>query len=621
MILALRRWLIGQPLATWQAAHERLNKVVALAALSSDALSSVAYATEEILLVLAVAATASPGVFQYLIPISLAIAALLWVVTLSYRQTIYAYPSGGGAYIVSKDNLGTTPALTAGAALLVDYTLTVAVSVASGVAAVTSALQGTSLAWLAHYPVTLCLAAIIFITVVNLRGIRQAGAMFAVPVYLFLISFFAMIVWGLVRYYWFGAVTSAGTGTLKVAEGYSAQSSLLFLLLAAFSGGCTAMTGVEAISNGVPAFRKPESRNAAMTLLCMAAILTVLFMGTSVLAYLYSVHPRQEETVISQFARTIFPGPMTWAYYLIQATTAAILILAANTSYADFPRLASLMAKDGFLPRQFAYLGDRLVYSNGIVVLAVLASLLVWAFGGDVSRLIPLYAIGVFLSFTLSQAGMVRHWWKLGVGAHIGSLAINALGASVTLVVLSVFVLTKFVHGAWIVVVVLPALVLLFYSIGRHYHRIEVQLTRRAIGPIGPGPHNVIVVPVARVQRGVREALAYSRCVTGDVRAVYIEFDPEETDQVQKDWNALGTGVVLEVTPSPYRAYVSLLVSVINRIKAEQKGGVVTVLLPEYVPASWWGEALHNSWVFRLKAALLYQPGIVVTSVPFVLQE
>ena len=542
-----------------------MSKIVALAVLSSDALSSVAYATEEILLVLAVAASASADPYHYVVPISLAIAALLWVVTLSYRQTIYAYPSGGGAYIVSKENLGTTPALTAGAALLVDYTLTVAVSVASGVAAVTSALQHTSLAWLAGYPVSLCLAAIFFITLINLRRTAPVGSGFCRA--------------GLPVPCQFLRHDRLGTGGATIASAPQPRwapdrsrwprailrtRALWFLLLAAFSGGCTAMTGVEAISNGVPAFRKPESSNAAMTLLYMAAILTVLFLGTTILAYLYKVHPRQEETVISQFARTIFPGAMTWAYYLIQATTAAILILAANTSYADFPRLASLMAKDGYLPRQFAYLGDRLVYSNGIVVLAVLASVLVWAFGGDVSRLIPLYAIGVFLSFTLSQAGMVRHWWKLGVGAHLGSLAINALGASVTVVVLSVFVLTKFVHGAWIVVVVLPALVLMFYAIGRHYQRIEEQLKCWAVAPVGPGPHNLIVIPVTRVQRGVCEALAYARCVSGNVCAVYIEFDPAETDQVQKDWNALGTGVELEVTPSPYRAYVSLLVNVIK---------------------------------------------------------
>jgi hypothetical protein len=350
-------------------------------------------------------------------------------------------------------------------------------------------------------------------------------------------------------------------------------------------------------------------------------VLTVLFLGTSTLAYLYNVQPHKEETAISQFARVVFPGPMAWAYYLIQAATAAILILAANTSFADFPRLGGLMAKDGFLPRQFGYLGDRLVYSNGIVVLAALASILDWAFDGDVSRLIPLYAIGVFLSFTLSQAGMVRHWWKLGRGAHLGSMAINALGATVTAVVLCVFVFTKFIHGAWVVVIVLPALVLLFSAVGRHYRSIEAQLTRMALKPVGPPPRNTIIIPVPRVHRGLRDALAYARCVSGEVRPIYIEIDPDQTEQVQIDWAALATGTALEVAPSPYRAYVSLLLAYIKRVKAEQKEGVVTVLLAEYVPTSWWGEALHNSWIFWLKVALLYQPGIVVTSVPFMLHD
>ena len=646
MFPLLRRWLIGRPLRTAQAVQERLGKAVDLAVLSSDALSSVAYATEEILLVLAVAAGATQGAsFQYLIPISLAITGLLWVVVLSYRQTIYAYPSGGGAYIVARENLGTAPALTAGAALLVDYTLTVAVSVASGVAAVASAVQGTPLAWIAHHPVALCLAAIALITIINLRGLREAGAVFAVPVYLFLASFLGMIAWGLARYFLFGAAAVPGEGAPKFAEGYAAQGVNWLLLLAAFSGGCTAMTGVEAISNGVPAFRKPESRNAAVTLLWMAGLLTVLFLGTSALAYLYGVQPREEETAISQFARAIFPGPMTWAYYLVQAATAAILILAANTSYADFPRLASLMAKDGFLPRQFADLGDRLVYSNGIIVLAALAGLLDWAFGGDVSRLIPLYAIGVFLSFTLSQAGMVRHWWKLGRGAVRASgrrepadggasagsrrplarirwsMAVNALGASVTAVVLCVFVLTKFVHGAWVVVVVLPVLVLLFAAIGRHYRRIDEQLHLGAAGPVGPCPPNTVILPVPRMHRGVRRALAYARCLSADVRGVYIEVDPTETEQVRKDWAALETGAPLDVVPSPYRAFVSLLLDYIERVKAERTEGVVTVVLAEFVPGTWWEEALHNGWVFRLKAALLYRPGIVVISVPFVLHE
>src|SRR3954451_8302867 len=408
------RRLIGRPLETAQSAHERLSKRVALAVFSSDALSSTAYATEEILTVLAVATLAGGGLASfYVLPISLAIVVLLWLITFSYRQTIHAYPSGGGAYIVAKENLGVYAGLTAAAALLVDYTLTVAVSISSGVAAVTSAVQGTPFAWISDHRVVLCLAAITLITLANLRGIRESGVIFSVPTYLFVVSLLITIGWGLIQHFRTGAVVAPATEDLKLAEGYAPQPLSVFLLLGAFSNGCTALTGVEAISNGVPAFKKPEAENAGTTLIWMSCLLTVLFLGTSALAYLYGVRPRVEETVIAQFARTIFTGPMAWAYYVVQAATAGILLVAANTSFADFPRLASLMARDRFLPMQFAHLGDRLVFNSGIAALALFAAILVSGFGGDTSRLIPLYAVGVFLSFTLSQAGMVVHWWRL----------------------------------------------------------------------------------------------------------------------------------------------------------------------------------------------------------------
>ena len=432
-----------------------------------------------------------------------------------------------------------------------------------------------------------------------------------------------MIAWGLTRYFLLGGTEAAlADGTQRHAEGYDPQGVSVLLLLAAFSGGCTAMTGVEAISNGVPAFQRSESRNAAVTLLCMAGLLTVLFLGTSTLAYLYGVRPRQEETVISQFARVLFPGRLAWAYYLVQGTTALILVLAANTSFADFPRLAGLLARDRFLPTQFADRGDRLVYSNGIVALAVLASLLVWTFDGDVSRLIPLYAIGVFLSFTLSQTGMVRHWWKRGHGRYApaasirgtstmaappagrgwwSSLAVNAVGAVVTAVVLGVFVLTKFFHGAWVIVVVLPTLTLLLYAIGRHYRRIDEQLAPYNAGPVGGCPPNTVILPVPRVHPGVRQAVAYARCLTKHLRAVYVEVEPADTEQVQKDWAAMGMEVPLEVVPSPYRVYVGVLLDYISRAKAERPDGVVTVLLAEFVTPSWWQQALHNGDVYRLK--------------------
>ena len=414
MATAVKRLLVGRALKTEQASHERLTKRIALAVFSSDALSSTAYATEEILLVLAVAAAAtSAGSFGYVVPVSVGIAMLLAIVATSYRQTIHAYPSGGGAYIVAKENLGTMPGLIAGASLLVDYVLTVSVSIAAGVAAITSAVQGTRYAWLSEHKVILCLAFIAFIAVANLRGVRESGALFATPTYVFVISFLFMIAFGLFHYFTYGvAVAVPSQEELKTAEGYQLQPLTLFLLLGAFSNGCAALTGIEAISNGVQAFKKPEARNAATTLIWMALLLTTMFLGTSVMAYLYHVHPKQSETVISQFARIMFTGSLGWFYYVVQAATAAILVLAANTAFADFPRLSSLLARDRFLPRQLANRGDRLVFSNGIVILAIFSGMLVIAFGGDTSRLIPLYAVGVFLSFTLSQSGMVVHWLR-----------------------------------------------------------------------------------------------------------------------------------------------------------------------------------------------------------------
>src|ERR1044071_3411951 len=412
----LKRILVGKALRSEQAIHERLTKKVALAVFSSDALSSTAYATEEILLVLAVAVAAGQAYgYHYVVPISVVIAIVLGIVATSYRQTIHAYPSGGGAYIVSKENLGTTPGLVAAAALLVDYILTVSVSLSAGVAAITSAAQGTRFAWLDNHKVFLCVFLIALIAIANLRGVRESGAIFAGPTYIFLISFLFMIGYGLIYHFIHPSVVAPVVQEqVKLAEGYQIQPLSWFLLLGAFSNGCVALTGIEAISNGIPAFKAPEARNAAKTLTAMAILLATMFIGTSIMAYVYNVHPHVNETVISQFARLIFTGSMGWFYYLLQGATALILILAANTSFADFPRLSSLLARDRFLPRQFANRGDRLVFSNGIIILTIFSSVLVAAFGGDTSRLIPLYAVGVFLSFTLSQLGMVRHWLKEG---------------------------------------------------------------------------------------------------------------------------------------------------------------------------------------------------------------
>lgn len=620
----LKRFLIGRALKTEQAAHERLTKKTALAVFSSDALSSTAYATEEILLVLAVAAAATQGQsFYYVVPISIGIAMLLAIVAISYRQTIHAYPSGGGAYIVAKENLGTTPGLIAAASLLVDYVLTVSVSIAAGVAAITSAAQGTRFAWLDEHKVILCLVFIGLIALANLRGVRESGALFATPTYVFVVSFVIMIGYGLFHYWAYDGVAPVPNGEeLKTAEGYSLQPLTTLLLLGAFSNGCTALTGIEAISNGVPAFKKPEAQNAATTLVWMAVLLTGMFLGTSVLAYLYHVHPHANETVISQFARIMFTGRIGWFYYVVQAATAAILVLAANTSFADFPRLSSLLARDRFLPRQFANRGDKLVFSNGIIILAVFSGILVVVFGGDTSRLIPLYAVGVFLSFTLSQSGMVRRWWRTKSPQWKKSIVVNAVGAVATFVVLCVFIVTKFIHGAWIVVVVIPLLVISFKAIQRHYRDVAKQLSLDGLEHLRPIKHNV-VVPISGLHRGVLTALEYAKSIARDnnVTAVYVDFEEEATAKLREKWERLEVGVKLVVLPSPYRELTRPLLKYIKRVGREEHDDLITVVLPEFIPAKWWQHVLHNQSSLLLKGALLFREGVIVTSVPYHLKH
>lgn len=661
-ISSLKRFLVGNPLKTAQAVHERLNKKTALAVFSSDALSSTAYATEEILLVLAVAAAYGQprDAFKYVIPISIGIGILLVIVATSYRQTIHAYPSGGGAYIVAKENLGTNAGLVAAAALLVDYVLTVSVSIAAGVAAITSALQGTRFAWVDNHKAAMCVGFIVLIAIANLRGVRESGALFALPTYLFIVSFMFMIGFGFFHYFVYGG--HAPIGEPKFAEGYHLQPLTTFLLLGAFSNGCAALTGIEAISNGIPAFKPPESRNASVTLVWMAILLTTMFLGTSVMAYLYGVHPTETETVISQFARIMFTGHIGWFYYVVQASTAAILVLAANTSFADFPRLGSLLARDRFMPRQFANRGDRLVFSNGIVILALFSSILVIVFRGDTSRLIPLYAVGVFLSFTLSQSGMVRHWLKerrnakrqadangkqtaengddpsvpvpdlelavrrsdafvsdevTGLAHWKKSILVNGVGAVATFVVLVVFILTKFIHGAWVVVLVIPLLVLLFRSIHRHYVAVAKQLSTEGLSPLHTIKHTVIV-PISGIHRGVVNALQYAKSIGGDnVMALYVDLDEEATNKLRQKWDLWGSGVKLVVLQSPYRSLVRPLLRYIDRIERARDDDIITVVLPEFVPAKWWHQLLHNQSSLLLKGALLFKKGIIVTSVPY----
>ncbi len=669
MPTTLKRLLVGRAKRTEQAIHERLTKKTGLAVFASDALSSTAYASEEILLVLAVAAAyGQTYAFGYVVPITFVIAVVLAIVATSYRQTIHAYPSGGGAYIVAKENLGTYPGLVAAAALLVDYVLTVSVSLAAGVAAITSAAQGTRFAWLNNHKVFLCVTLIAFIALANLRGVRESGSLFAAPTYAFVISFLFMIGYGIIHYFLYpGSVAPIAAENLKLAEGYHLQPLTLFLLLGAFSNGCVALTGIEAISNGIPAFKQPEARNAATTLTWMAVLLTTMFIGTSVMAYFYHVHPLENETVISQFARTIFTGPMGWFYYVLQGTTALILILAANTSFADFPRLSSLLARDRFMPRQFATRGDKLVFSNGIIILAVFSAILVAVFSGDTSRLIPLYAVGVFLSFTLSQAGMVRHWLKAGRALKSASAAsadnarsvsregqnradaaadsrkpnqieltkderkqaahwkksivVNGLGAIATFIVLVVLVITKFIHGAWIVVVLIPLLVAMFRAIRRHYLDVANQLTTEGVVGLRPIRHEVIV-PISGIHRGVIRALEYAKSIAPEhVTALYINIDEEATRSLREKWGRLGGGVELVVLASPYRSLVGPLIRYVDRRMAAHHDQMVTIVLPEFIPARWWHHLLHNQSSLMLKGALLFKPDVIVTSVPYHLKS
>ncbi|PYS33348.1 MAG: amino acid permease [Acidobacteria bacterium] len=678
---SLKRLLVGSPIRTARLAHERLTKKTALAIFASDALSSTAYATEQILLVLAAAyLSGQTNAFRQVVPISTAISILLVIVAISYRQTIHAYPSGGGAFIVAKENLGTLPGLVAGASLLVDYILTVSVSVAAGVEAITSAMVGTRFAGLHNHRVWLCLFFIAFVTIANLRGVREAGALFAAPSYAFILSFLFLIGFGLFRYFMNPGLTAVPNDIdLKIAEGYHPQPLHLFLLLGAFANGCAALTGIEAISNGVQAFKQPEAKNAATTLTWMALLLITMFMGASILAYFFNVHPLEHETVISQIARVVFTGHLGWLYYVVQATTAAILILAANTSFAGFPRLASLLARDRFLPRQLANLGDRLVFSNGVILLAVFSGLLVWAFGGDTSRLIPLYAVGVFLSFTLSQAGMVVHWWREGkslqalraaaeaqpgegsppslakeskrlesnlsrdlIAGRLASdqprslheverlekkshwrksLLINGIGAIATCIVLFVFIATKFVHGAWIVVVLIPLLVLMFLRIHHHYFEVAKQLSTVGLEPLRPIHHEVIV-PISGIHRGVIAALEYAKSIAPHhVTAVYVNLDEESTQKLREKWQQWGSGVNLVVVASPYRSLLRPLLNYIDRVKRSSPGDVITIVLPEFVPAKWWQNLLHNQNTLFLKGALLFKRGVVVTNVPYHLEH
>ena len=607
LVSQLKRVLVGKPIPSSLAVHERLSRFTGLAVLSSDALSSVAYATEEILRVLILV---SPAALTLANPISFVIATILAIVAFSYRQTIHAYPNGGGAYLVAKDNLGPTPALIAAAALLIDYVLTVAVSIAAGVAAVTSAFPEWHIR-----PVEATLIFVLILMIGNLRGIKESGRIFALPTYFFVFTILILIVVGVWR-----VLTGNITPVIAADPVPSTNQPLtLFLLLTAFSNGCTAMTGVEAVSNGVPAFKPPEPKNAAATMLMMAGLAITMFVGITTLAAAFHVLPSEQETVVSQLARGVFGsrGPM---YYAVQAATMLILVLAANTAYADFPRLASILARDRYAPRQLMNQGDRLAFSNGIVGLSLFAGALLVIFRGDTHALIPLYMIGVFVSFTLSQAGMVVHWRKLRGPGWRTSAFINGLGAVVTGVVLLVVAITKTHEGAWIILLLIPLHVVFFRVTHRHYEEVQSQLSL-SNGAAASPTRNVVVVPISGIHRAVVQALDYAKTLSADVRAVYVNLDPEVTEKLKAQWAMWGNGVELVVLESPYRSLMEPLLEYIETLLKSDPPPYVTVALPEFVPARWWHHLFHNQSALLIKGALLFKPNTVVTSVPFHLRH
>ena len=599
---SLKKVLVGSPLATAQARHERLSKTAALAVFSSDALSSVAYATEEILLILVLAGTTA---LHFSIPIGLAIAVLVAVVVSSYRQTILAYPLGGGSYIVTKDNLGTLPGLVSGAALLIDYVLTVAVSVAAGVAALTSAVPV-----LFDYRVVIGVAFVAAITLANLRGLRESGKLFAVPTYLFVGFLVILIVYGLIRwaFHWDPATPVSDPRIAGV------QDLSVFLVLRAFASGCAALTGVEAVSDGVPAFKPPEARNARVVLAWLGVILITLFVGITFLTRHYHLTPLPEQTILSQLARQIFGDGVL--YYALQASTMLILVLAANTAFADFPRLSYFLARDGFLPRQFSSRGDRLVFSNGILILGSTAAALLVLFGGSTHALIPLYAVGVFLSFTLSQASMVRRWLVRREAGWRWRWWLNAVGAATTGLVVAIITATKFTHGAWVVVLLIPLLIMLFMAIRRHYADVAGQLSLDGYGGPPPMEHTVLVL-AGDLHKGVIHALQYARTLSPAVKGVYVELDPEKTRRLEEKWMKWSMGVPLVVLSSPYRSLLQPFLEYLDHLLALGDNHMVTIVIPEFVTRHWWQHLLHNQTAFLIKGTLLFRKNVVVTDVPY----
>ncbi|BBH20734.1 amino acid permease [Paenibacillus baekrokdamisoli] len=605
MINRFKRLLIGRPMKSAEIEGEKLSKLKALAVLSSDALSSVAYGTEQILIVLMVAGFTA---VWYSIPISIAVLGLLFILILSYRQTIFTYPAGGGAYIVAKDNLGVSSGLLAGGSLLIDYLLTVAVSSSAGTDAITSAFPS-----LHDHRVLIALMMILFLTIMNLRGITESASVLAIPVYLFVAAIFLLILSGVIKY-------ATGGIHADVPEiGTVVNNISLFLLLKAFSSGCSALTGVEAVSNAIPNFRKPADRNAAATLIMMGSLLGIMFIGISLLAYWYGIKPNPKETVVSQIAAITFGRGIF--YYIIQGITALILFLAANTAYAAFPLLAFMLAKDKYMPNMFMVRGDRLGFSNGIIVLGLFSAVLVIASKGETENLIPLYAVGVFIPFTLSQLGMMVYWLKRRPPRWGSRFLVNTIGMLTTLVITLIFIFTKF-SQVWLVFLFLPVVIFIFYYIHQHYMNTADQLR---INVQTDQPHlkgSTIVVPVAGITRVVMNSLSYALSLTDNVVAVYVGFDDEGIERMEKKWEEWNPGVRLITLRSSYRSIIKPLLKFIDTIEWKTaETDHITVLIPQFITKHWWQHILHNQTSLLLRAYLFNQKHVVIATVPYRLQR
>jgi amino acid transporter len=623
MYQKLKRALIGEPLASHRESHQRLSIPVGLSVFASDALSSTAYASEEILIALTASVfAAQAGLFS--LPVALGIILLLAIVVLSYRQVVRAYPQGGGTYNVSKARLGRAAGLVAGSALLIDYVLTAAVSTSAGVSAI---LSTGVFPPILRVPFTL--AAIFFIMLVNLRGVKETGRTFVVPVYIFIFSIVATLLAGAWQLF-FGNHQIAFHALLSQAPQWQQQAAqasgtgwqlgLLLVYLKAFSHGCAALTGVEAVSDGVKAFREPAALNANRTLVVMAVLLGTMFLGITFLAFGFQVHPDPHETVVSQIARAAFGGSH-WMYYVVQISTFAILILGANTAFADFPRLANILAQDGYLPRQLINLGDRLVFSNGVIILSILAMLLTIIYQADTHALIPLYAVGVFIAFTLSQTSMVVYHWQEREPNWWKGLLINGLGAITTGLIMLLLAVEKFTEGAWLVLIAIPAVIQIFRIIKRHYNAIGKQLALPEAGYCPTPVEHTVLVLVSSLNKGTIPALEYAKTISSNVEAVHVELKAEATERLRKAWDEWGCGIPLTILKSPFRSLTEPLLDYIAQVENRYEHDLVTIIVPEFVTKKAWHNLLHNQSSFLIKALLRLRRGKVVTTIRYYLEE